>query len=153
MRLHRIFRWAQLRARFRSTFLFIIGITELPYGIALWLGSVAKQPLHWWPGYASEVLGLPLTFWAWAWMIVGTFLLATCWLHNDRLQFALAVALNVAWAGAVIQHAITGPSESGAWGPASIYSGIAAGIFMISAWPDPVPPPNGPLGPFKEEEE
>jgi hypothetical protein len=131
--------WLITRARFRSTFLIILGITQVPYGIALLLSQRTTHPVQWWPGAFRQVDGVPVTFWAWVWITAGSFILATCWLRDDRLPFAVAVMLNFVWASLAIQKGFESPADAGAWGPGAIYFGISAGVLMISAWPNPIP--------------
>lgn len=126
------------RARFRSTFLVILGSIQVPYGIALLLSQYAETPVRWWPGALREVDGVSVTVWGWVWIAVGLFVLATCWRRSDRLPFAACVMLNFIWASLAIQRGFTPPHEAGAWGPGVIYLGISVGVLMISAWPDPV---------------
>lgn len=131
--------WLTARARFRSTFLIILGLIQVPYGIALLASQHGHAAIHWWPGAFHQVDGVPVTFWAWVWITCGTIVLATCWTRHDQIPFALSVMLNFTWASLAIQRGFEPPREPGAWGPGVIYLGISVGVLMISAWPDPVP--------------
>jgi len=130
--------WLIARARFRSTFLVILGCIQIPYGIALLLSQHSTVPVLWWPGALRMVDGVPVTAWGWVWVSVGAFVLATCWRKTDRLPFAASVMLNFVWASLAIQRGFQAPRETASWGPGVIYLGISVGVLMISAWPDPV---------------
>jgi len=130
--------WLIARARFRSTFLVILGCIQVPYGIALLLSQHSTVPVLWWPGALHQVDGVTVTAWGWVRVAVGVFVLGTCWRKADRLPFAASVMLNFVWASLAIQRGFDPPHEPGAWGPGVIYLGISVGVLMISAWPDPV---------------
>jgi len=130
--------WFIHRARFRSSFLVILGCIQVPYGLALILSQRSSVPVRWWPGAERAVDGVPVTAWGIIWVAVGTIVLATCWTRQDRIPFALCVMLNFIWASLAIQRGLAPPHEAGAWGPGVIYLGISVGVLMISAWPEPV---------------
>jgi hypothetical protein len=130
--------WLIARARFRSSFLVILGCIQIPYGIALLLSQRSDVPVLWWPGALRTVDGVSVTAWGWVWIACGVFVLATCWRIDDRVPFAVCVMLNFVWAALAIQRGLTSPRDTASWGPGVIYLGISVGVLMISAWPDPV---------------
>jgi hypothetical protein len=126
------------RAQFRSSFLFILGCIQVPYGVALLLSQRAHHPVHWWAGAKHSLDGIPVTWWGVVWVACGVTVLATCRRENDRIPFALSVMLNFTWASLALQTGFESPREEGAWGPGAVYLGISIGVLMISAWPDPL---------------
>jgi len=130
--------WFIHRARFRSSFLVILGSIQVGYGVALLLSQHSRGPLHWWPGAFRSVDGVSVTFWGFIWLACGIAVLSLCWRRNDRVPFAISVSLNFLWAALALQRGFEPPHEAGAWGPGVIYLGISIGVLMISAWPDPI---------------
>lgn len=133
----KIAEWIRYRARFRGSFLLILGLAEIPYGIGMLLASQTARPLRWWPGSVRSLAGLPLDFWGWLWIGLGTALIATCWMARDRIQFAVAISVNLIWTMFAIYRGIRPPNDPGAWAPGSIYLGITCALILIASWPDP----------------
>lgn len=129
--------WIRYRARFRGSFLLLTGLAAVPYGVGMLLASQAVRRARWWPGSVRSLGGLPLDFWGWLWIGVGTVLMSTCWMVHDRAQFAGAIVLNAIWTVFAISRGISPPYDPGAWAPGAIYLGITCALVLIAAWPDP----------------
>lgn len=132
----------------RGLFLLLLGLVEIIYGAGL-LTADGRNPRaeHWWPASAGGLGGLPLNLWGTVWILIGSLCLLTAWTEADRIGYAAGVLLNCGWATFAVQRWLT-VSEPGAWAPAAIYAGIAAGVFLVSGWPEPpkvplviLPPP------------
>lgn len=131
----------------RGLFMLLLGAVQVIYGAGL-LAAAGTRParLHWWPGSVSEPGGLPLGAWGILWCAIGGLCLSAAWTTADRIGYAAAVLLNTGWAALAVQRWLA-TGEAGAWAPAAIYTGIAVGVFLVSGWPEPVPPPDLPVLP------
>lgn len=129
----------RLRLGFRTAFLLLIGTVEIVYGAGLIVAS-RNHPdrLHWWPGNLHSLVTVPVLAWGVVWCCCGAFMLGALFSlpRLDRVQFAVAAALNGTWAALAVERAVAS-GEDGAWAPAAIYGGISVAILIISAWPEP----------------
>jgi hypothetical protein len=80
---------------------------------------------------------LPLWAWGALWAAAG----AACAFHalreRDRLGFAAAMAIKVLWGGLYVYGACIGVER--AYLSAAIWLCLAAWVYIISSWPEPMP--------------
>lgn len=125
---------------YRGLFLLLVGVVQAGYGSGLL--TAARYPArdaHWWPAAARQAGGLPLGTWGIIWLAAAATCLVSAWFTVDQIGYATAELLTAGWAALAMQRWIT-TGEPGAWAPAVIYAGVAAGILLVSRWPEPVPP-------------
>jgi heme exporter protein D len=129
----------------RGAFLLFLGLLDFCYG-----GSLAYVWLH--PGLRNFVAGLwpPVGVWAIAWMVTGLTCVLGAFAVRDRIAFALAAALKIAWAGVsayswIDQHLLLG------WVAVVIWLSFGITVLIISGWPDPVKLAPHPLEKIADE--
>lgn len=131
---------ARFHLGFRPAFLVLAGVVAIVYGAGIIVAAGSNQAaIHWWPGSLRSLAGVPVLTWGVIWCCTGSFLLGSLWSRSamNRVQFAVAAALNGVWAVLAIQRAVSS-GEPGSWAVAAIYAGIAAAILLVSSWPEPV---------------
>jgi hypothetical protein len=79
---------------------------------------------------------LPLPVWAGVWACVGSMCLIHAFMHADRLAFACASALKVAWGLINLIGWIVADLPRG-YVAAAIWLSFAGFVQVISQWPEP----------------
>lgn len=87
------------------------------------------------PGYRVLAGILPLPVWGVAWAICGALCLWQAFAKSDRVAFAVASALMVAYGIAYLIGALTGANPRG-WVGASLFFAFGAWLSLISTWPE-----------------
>lgn len=135
----RINKWRlrlKCRLGFRRSYLAIISVMDIVYGLALILAD--QTHVHtWWPvTVTGSILHLSLDDWGYVWIAFGVIIITGLFTHHDRYQFAAAVFLKSAWATLAFVWALQ-DITAGLWGVASIYIAWAIVTLLVAAWPEP----------------
>lgn len=131
--------WHALMAgRYRARVLLIAGLEAAGFGIAILQAVVIGNPVAGWlPQADRHITSVPDLGWGVIWLTAGVLIAGLCWWRPaDRYLFALAVFLHTGWTVAWIIHFLR-HGQQGDWGPALAFATIAAGLALISGWPDP----------------
>lgn len=128
----------------RGLFLLLVAAVQAAYGAGLLAAAGhPSRAVHWWPASLGQLGGIPLDAWGILWVTIGALCLAGAWTTADRYAYAAAELLSTGWAAFALQRWMTA-REPGSWALAVIYGGIAAGILIVSGWPEPRKPPGPP---------
>ena len=129
---------APLAGRFRARVLLIAGLAAAGFGIAIVQATESGNPAAGWlPQADRHITSVPDLAWGITWLAAGGLIAGLCWWRPaDRWLFALAVFLHTGWTVAWINHFLR-YGRAGDWGPALAFATIAAGLALISGWPDP----------------
>jgi hypothetical protein len=130
---NRLTHWFKYQANFRGTYLLILGILDIVYGLALLMGEEVGKAV-WWPLTQGSMLGICMDGWGVIWITIGLFLLTGITRASDRWQFTAAIFLKVIWAVTALAWAVVNGNTL--WGVAAIYIGFAAVTLLVAAWPD-----------------
>ena len=132
--------WGTLRARVgrRGAFLLFLATLDTLIGYSLLtLPGAETAALH---------MGLPLSWWAGAWLTVGAVCAAGAFVRRDFAAYALAATLKVAWAIASAWAWLTYHIPQG-WVGVIIWVMFATITLLISSWPEAFQSPGQPQGP------
>lgn len=80
---------------------------------------------------------MPTEAWGTIWITVGVALLASAFMRQDRIGYALAIALKIGWAFVSVVGGLSGQVQ-GAWGSVAIWGGFAAMTILESGRPEPL---------------
>lgn len=86
--------------------------------------------------------GLPLSWWAGAWLTVGAVCAVGAFVPRDFAAYALAAGMMVLWAGVTAAAWFTYHTPQG-WVGVVIWMMFATITLLISSWPE-ARPPEGP---------
>jgi hypothetical protein len=132
----------------RGAFLCLFATVYLLIGYSyLSLPSTAARStaFRWLPDW------FPLTYLGWPWIIAGLIAITSSYAYepprSDRAGFSAMTAVPLAWSLMFLLLWLAGFAPTG-WISASTYAGFAAGVMVVSGWPNPVPIP--PLPPIPQ---
>lgn len=112
----------------RGAFLLFLAILDFLYGY-----SIITEPV---PGLGSYDTFLPVPAWGWIWVGVGVICLLRAPFARDRVAYASAAGLKVAWAG-LFAHLWLIQDFPRGWVSVVIWLCFAATVLIISSWPEP----------------
>jgi hypothetical protein len=115
------------RAGHRGAFLGFLTLLDCLYGYSL----VSTPPVQ----FTGYYLLLPIHTLGWIWLGAGIFLSTGIFLRTDRLHFATASVVFVAWAGLFVNLWWQGLSR--AWVSVVLWAAFAGIILIVSSWPEP----------------
>lgn len=122
------------RLGYRGAFLLFLALVDLVYGWYLVNPTAEFQrtsAFRW----RSHVM--PTQAWGAIWLAVGLVLLISAFMRQDRVGYALAIALKLGWVFVSVAGAIAGHVE-GAWANVVIW-GVFAGLTLLeSGRPEPL---------------
>lgn len=100
-------------------------------GIVLALSLLAPSPAQ------VSTLGqvVPLKLWAVAWSVTAALCVFQAFRRNDRLAFAVAVAMFTSWAMQYIVAWVSGVTERG-YLAAAVYIAFGGWLAVIATWPE-----------------
>ncbi|MFI6883355.1 hypothetical protein [Streptosporangium canum] len=117
----------------RGASLLFLALLDVVYALSL-LGAPPETRAS--PGIAFLMLLLPLPVWAAVWGAVGALCLVQAFLRTDRMAFAAASLLKVAWGTVYLLGWALGDVPRG-YVTATIWLGFAAWVAIISGWREP----------------
>lgn len=135
----RVPRKATRRLGRRGASLIWFATLDLIYGASLF------DPRSWPKGPQAEAAFAvvrqvaPYRVWGVAWLTVGAICLIQAWMVRDRVAFAAAIALKIAWGACFAGSWILFHTYRGYLSPV-IWFTLAAFIGILSGWAEPIPP-------------
>lgn len=122
------------RLGYRGTFLLFLAIIDFIYG-----GFLIDPPDE--QLRSSSFIWrdhiMPTQAWGAIWVTVGVVLLISAFMRQDRIGYALAIALKIGWAFVAAIGGITGKVD-GAWATVALVGGFAALTILESGRPEPL---------------
>lgn len=122
------------RLGYRGAFLLFLAIIDLVYGWTLI--DPTRESRH-----TSQYLWrqeiMPNQAWGVIWWTVAVCLLISAFLRQDRIGYAMAVALKIGWAIVAALGGFNGHVQ-GAWASVSIWGGFAALTILESGRAEPL---------------
>ena len=123
---HRLWRFVANHVGHRGAVMAFLTLLDLIYGYSL---GVEAGPL------AHTNLGLSLHIWSLIWIAVGVILATGISANRDKIHYAVAVMVKIAWASVMLRAWLFFDYPRG-WVVAVIFGGFGALIFVISSWPE-----------------
>ncbi|MFG1942205.1 hypothetical protein [Nonomuraea sp. NPDC048826] len=126
----------------RGTSLLFVGLVS---AVIAW--SLVSPPRLGRPNLAHAQLAAiaPLRVWAVLWAITAGICLVQAFFRSDRVAFAAATALTLAWGLIYLAGALTGVNPAG-WIGGAVWLGFGGWLTLISTWPETGPAPTEPHG-------
>lgn len=122
------------RLGYRGAFLLFLGIIDCIYG--WFLINPTPETRH-----TSQFIWrqsvMPTEAWGAIWLTVGVALLASAFLRQDRIGYALGIGLKVGWGCVALVGGLNGHVQ-GAWASVAIWGGFAALTILESGRPEPL---------------
>lgn len=122
------------RLGYRGAFLLFLAIIDAIYGWFLIRPTSESQQTS---QFVWRAHIMPTEVWGSIWLIVAAALLASAFMRQDRIGYALAIALKVGWAFVAAIGGLSGRVQ-GSWTSVSIWGGFAALTILVSGWPEPL---------------
>lgn len=123
------------RLGYRGAFLLFLAAIDLLYGWAAMIHPTAESRLT--SAFIWRDRFMPAEAWGSIWVVVGSALLISAFMRQDRIGYALAIALKIGWATVAALGGIIGHVQ-GAWSAVAIWGGVAGMTILVSGWPEPV---------------
>lgn len=122
------------RLGYRGAFLLFLALVDVVYGWFLINPTDESQRTS---AYEWRAHIMPPQAWGAIWLTVGVVLLISAFMRQDRIGYALAVALKVGWVFVAAAGGVVGRVE-GAWTTVVIW-GVFAGLTLLeSGRPEPL---------------
>jgi hypothetical protein len=122
------------RLGYRGAFLLFLALVDVVYGWFLINPTSESQRTS---AFQWRAHIMPPAAWGAIWLTVGIVLLISAFMRQDRIGYALAIALKVGWVFVSAAGGVTGHVE-GAWTTVVIW-GVFAGLTLLeSGRPEPL---------------
>lgn len=122
------------RLGYRGAFLLFLALVDLVYGWFL-VNPTPEQVRTTQFEWRAHIM--PTHAWGAIWLTVAVALLISAFMRQDRIGYALAIALKVGWAFVAAAGGITGHVQ-GSWTTVTIW-GVFAGLTILeSGRPEPI---------------
>lgn len=134
MRIRTVHVLSSSRLGYRGAFLLFLAIIDFVYGWFLINPApeqVKTSQFAWRDGI------MPTEAWGVIWVTVGVAVLISAFMRQDRIGYALAIALKIGWAFVALVGGLTGHTQ-GAWTTVVIWGGFAALTILESGRAEPV---------------
>lgn len=112
------------RAGHRGTFLILLGVYDLFFGLYLVRGGAVIAPTL-----------IPRDAWGWAWIAAGMLLIYGGTRDRDGLFYALAAFVKAAWALEYFRLQLLHYPDQ--WIRGCYFLALALIVTVVSAWPEP----------------
>lgn len=122
------------RLGYRGAFLLFLAVIDLIYG--WFLINPTPESTHT-TQFVWRSHIMPTQAWGAVWVTVGVALLVSAFMRQDRIGYALAIALKIAWAFVAAAAGLSGHVQ-GSWTTVAIWGGFAALTVLESGRPEPL---------------
>lgn len=134
MRIRTVHVLSSSRLGYRGAFLLFLALIDFAYGAFLIHPApeqVRTSQFIWRDGI------LPTEAWGAIWLTVGAAVLISAFMRQDRIGYALAIALKIGWATLAAAGGMHGHTQ-GTWTAVAIWGGFAALTILESGRAEPV---------------
>ena len=122
------------RLGYRGAFLLFLAIIDFIYG---WFLAHPTPESRDTSQFVWRDHIMPTQAWGGIWIGVGAALLISAFMRQDRIGYALALALKIGWAFVAVAGGLTGHVQ-GSWTAVAIWGGFAALTVLESGRPEPI---------------
>jgi hypothetical protein len=128
-------RWSRLalgKLGRRGCFLLFLAQLDYIYGLSLLLPTASSLKT---PQNEFLIAIMPLSRWAWLWLVVGVACTVSAFRVRDGIGYAAAMFLKMLWASVFLLGWLFADVER-AYLSAAVWFAFAAVVYLISTWPD-----------------
>lgn len=125
--------WVRHRVGYRGLALLFFALVDIVYAISL---ATLPPETSLQPAFVFLARVAPLPVWAAVWALVGVVCLGGAFAERDRVAFAFASLLKVAWGCLHLAAFVVGEIPRG-YVSAVVWLAFAAFVHLIAVWPEP----------------